>query len=69
MSKVTTSISPAATMESPCVRICVIDNDTGRCTGCQRSLDEIARWSSMSGLERRRIMAELPNRAGGPRGR
>lgn len=49
-------------MESPCVKICVIDPLAKRCTGCQRTLEEIARWSSMTSTERRRIMAELPAR-------
>ena len=34
----------------------------GVCIGCLRTLSEIALWSQMSGDERRRIMAELPNR-------
>ena len=49
-------------IESPCVKICTYDSASGFCTGCGRSLDEIARWSEMSGEERRRIMAELPAR-------
>lgn len=49
-------------MESPCLKICVIDPATKRCTGCYRTLDEIARWSSMTDAQRRRIMNELPQR-------
>jgi predicted Fe-S protein YdhL (DUF1289 family) len=49
-------------METPCVKICVIDKATRQCTGCLRTLDEIARWSSFTSLERRRIMNELPTR-------
>ncbi len=33
------------------------------CLGCARTLDEIARWGTMSEAERERIMAELPGRA------
>ena len=32
------------------------------CIGCERTLDEIARWAQMSDTERERIMAELPAR-------
>jgi uncharacterized protein len=32
------------------------------CTGCGRSLNEIARWLELAAAERRRIMAELPGR-------
>ena len=49
-------------MQSPCVKFCVLDPGSGLCAGCGRSLDEIAQWSSFSEEERRRIMAELPER-------
>lgn len=51
-----------ATIESPCVKICTVDARSGRCLGCGRTVEEIARWIGMSGDERRRIMAELPGR-------
>jgi hypothetical protein len=49
-------------IETPCIKICTLDAASGLCTGCGRSLDEIARWGSMSGQERRAIMAELRQR-------
>ena len=49
-------------METPCVKICVFDPGSGLCSGCGRSLDEIADWLNLSADERRRIMAELPQR-------
>lgn len=49
-------------IESPCVKLCTIDDRTGMCLGCGRSLREIAGWSAMTPAERRRIMAELPTR-------
>ena len=51
-------------IESPCVRICVVHPDARLCTGCLRSIDEIARWSRKSSIERREIMNEVPSRAG-----
>ena len=63
-------------IESPCVKICVVEPESRLCTGCLRSTREIAMWSRMSPEERREIMAELPDRAskltrrrGGRRGR
>ncbi|WP_295046529.1 DUF1289 domain-containing protein [uncultured Paracoccus sp.] len=47
---------------SPCIRICVIDQPSGLCTGCLRTLDEIAAWAALSDDDRRRIMADLPAR-------
>jgi predicted Fe-S protein YdhL (DUF1289 family) len=49
-------------METPCVKICVIDAGTGQCTGCARTRAEIAAWSGLTAAERRRIMAELDTR-------
>ena len=49
-------------MESPCVKISVIDTATGLCTGCLRTRGEIAVWSSITTAERRQIMSELPAR-------
>ena len=49
-------------MESPCTRICVLDPESGFCSGCGRSLDEIAGWATLSEAERARVMAELPQR-------
>ncbi|SHM38967.1 hypothetical protein SAMN05443432_10732 [Roseovarius litoreus] len=50
-------------IESPCVRICVVHPEARICTGCYRTMDEIARWSRMESAERREIMAALPDRA------
>jgi predicted Fe-S protein YdhL (DUF1289 family) len=47
---------------SPCIHICVIDAVTGLCAGCGRTLAEIAAWSGLEPGERRKIMAELPER-------
>jgi hypothetical protein len=49
-------------MQSPCVKTCVLDPGSGLCSGCGRTLDEIAAWSGLSDEERRRILAELPER-------
>ena len=49
-------------MQTPCTKICTLDARKERCIGCGRTLDEIARWASMSDGERARIMAELPSR-------
>ena len=49
-------------IESPCIKICTLDARSGLCLGCGRTIDEITRWVAMSGVERARIMAELPAR-------
>ncbi|MFD3191816.1 DUF1289 domain-containing protein [Sedimentitalea sp. HM32M-2] len=50
-------------IESPCVQICVIHPEERICTGCYRTMDEIAGWSKMSAQDRAAIMADLPDRA------
>lgn len=49
-------------MKSPCTKICQIDRTTGFCLGCQRTLDEIAAWASMTAAERDKVMMDLPRR-------
>jgi predicted Fe-S protein YdhL (DUF1289 family) len=49
-------------MKSPCIKVCQMDPARGLCTGCRRTLDEIARWSAMSDAERETVMAELEKR-------
>ncbi|MBA1277159.1 MULTISPECIES: DUF1289 domain-containing protein [Pseudomonadaceae] len=47
---------------SPCVSICALDEDDF-CTGCQRSIDEIRRWSQMGNPERRQVLLRCHERA------
>ncbi|HEY2070211.1 MAG TPA: DUF1289 domain-containing protein [Rhizomicrobium sp.] len=49
-------------METPCIKVCVIDATSGLCAGCGRSLNEIARWGGLTDEQRRVIMASLPQR-------
>jgi uncharacterized protein len=39
-----------------------MDDRRGVCIGCCRTLDEIARWGTMSDPEREKIFGELPQR-------
>jgi predicted Fe-S protein YdhL (DUF1289 family) len=51
-----------ATTETPCEKICILDQPSGLCRGCGRSLTEIERWTAYSDVERTRVMAELSAR-------
>ena len=44
---------------SPCINICRMDERTGLCVGCLRTIDEIAAWSRMSEDERRQTLASI----------
>lgn len=48
---------------SPCTRVCRIDEATGLCQGCRRTLDEIARWAGMTAAERAAVWARLAGEA------
>ncbi|SEW21440.1 hypothetical protein SAMN05444851_2187 [Aliiroseovarius sediminilitoris] len=49
-------------VESPCINICVVHPAARICTGCYRSIDEIAHWSRLSPDARRAVLSELPGR-------
>lgn len=50
------------TVASPCVSVCRMHDPTGLCTGCARTLDEIACWTLLDDAERRAVWHELPAR-------
>jgi len=41
----------------------VMDGEQRYCSGCLRTLDEIARWSEMTDAERTMVLARLPARS------
>jgi uncharacterized protein len=49
-------------IETPCVKICVVEPETGFCIGCGRTRGEIGAWLDMQASERRRVMDGLPER-------
>lgn len=51
-------MSMADKVRSPCVQVCALDdNDT--CIGCQRTGDEILRWTRMNNEERREVLRQV----------
>jgi hypothetical protein len=53
---------PPAPIKTPCIKVCVVDGESGLCLGCFRTLQEVAGWAGFSDSERDRLMAELPAR-------
>jgi uncharacterized protein len=49
-------------IETPCIKICVVEPETGFCIGCGRTRGEIAAWLGMAPDERHRVMEGLPER-------
>ena len=54
---------------SPCVKVCVVDPESGLCVGCGRTVAEIAMWGELGDDERRTIMAGLEQRLKAARSR
>jgi predicted Fe-S protein YdhL (DUF1289 family) len=52
-------------IETPCTGDCEIDQESGYCRGCWRTVTEIARWTKYSPERRRAVMEEGPPRAQG----
>jgi hypothetical protein len=49
-------------LPSPCIDVCKIDRETGWCSGCLRTRDEIKGWRTYSNAERSAILTELAAR-------
>jgi predicted Fe-S protein YdhL (DUF1289 family) len=53
---------PPDNVPSPCVKVCVLDNTTGLCRGCLRTIDEIAGWVDMTADEKRATIERVAQR-------
>ena len=56
-------------IETPCVGVCTIDQSRAICSGCGRTVPEIAGWRQMTASQRRSVMNALPDRLAKGRGR
>ena len=54
--------NPLPAIETPCIKICVVDPETGFCIGCGRTRMEIGGWLGMSPDQRHAVMETLPER-------
>ena len=48
-------MNDAAVVPSPCVNVCRMDAASGLCTGCWRTIDEIAAWSKLDDDGKRQV--------------
>lgn len=49
---------------SPCISVCTIDDKTGWCLGCARTLSEIRDWLIMTPEQKENLLGELDLRQG-----
>ena len=47
---------------SPCISVCQIDNESGECLGCRRTVEEIRDWIIMTAEEKTAVLGKLPGR-------
>ena len=52
----------AGPVASPCISVCRMDDASGLCVGCLRTIDEIAAWSVLDDAERRGVLAAIDRR-------
>ncbi len=50
---------------SPCTSVCRIDEDSGLCEGCFRTVEEICRWSGLDSDDKRAVWELIEQRAKG----
>jgi len=54
----------AAEPASPCISVCCMSPASGLCSGCLRTLDEIATWGSLPPLAKRAVWQAIAQRTG-----
>lgn len=52
----------AHTVPSPCMSVCQMDESTGLCEGCLRTLEEIALWGNADDAFKRRVWGNIEAR-------
>ena len=50
---------PGVPVPSPCIGICRLDEAGNSCTGCGRTLDEVAKWSRASDDYKRAVWQRI----------
>jgi predicted Fe-S protein YdhL (DUF1289 family) len=58
------SVLTGVPVKSPCTSVCRMDERTGWCEGCLRTIDEIARWSTLDDAAKGRVCDALVQRRG-----
>ena len=51
-----------AVFESPCIGVCAMDEVTGFCQGCYRTLDEIKQWWDLDNTQKRLVVQKANER-------
>lgn len=49
-------------IESPCVGVCTMDEATGYCLGCYRTIEEIQGWWDLDNTAKKSVIEETAKR-------
>jgi predicted Fe-S protein YdhL (DUF1289 family) len=49
-------------VQSPCISVCTINEDTGLCVGCFRTIEEIEQWWELPTAKQREIIEKASER-------
>lgn len=49
-------------VDSPCTHVCEIDENTGLCKSCFRTMDEISGWSNFNSNDKREVYRLIDKR-------
>lgn len=55
-------LNHAGPVPSPCIGVCVMEARSGLCSGCTRTINEIAEWGMASEAHRRAIWGDILQR-------
>ena len=53
---------PKEEVQSPCISVCTINEDTGLCVGCFRTIEEIEQWWDLAPAKQREIVEKASAR-------
>lgn len=56
-------LSQAADLPSPCQSVCAMDEASGWCRGCLRTLPEIASWGGLNDTQKRQVWTLIGERS------
>jgi len=56
------AVTKTININSPCINICVINAETGYCSGCFRTIAEISRWPELTPEQKIELLRELTDR-------
>ena len=45
-------------VQSPCIDVCSMDDSTGLCLGCYRTMDEIQQWWDLDNLQKQALVEQ-----------